>query len=303
MTGLPDRLPVRVSESGENYLQDGAVRAVSGDDSYALDASSATRVDRAAVGRLSALLTDRERSILESVARFRYLTGRQIQLLHFFDHSTDVSAARTCRRVMERLIAGRLVQRAHRRIGGVRPGSSSFVYGLSELGHRLVYDDGRRRWHEPSDRFLDHTLAIADLAVALHQADRRGDVELVSYETEPANWRRFPTGLGGFDTLKPDLTLTLGDGDYEDRWFVEVDRGTASLRAVATKCATYIAYLRTGIEQRTHDAFPRVLWTTARSERAEKILSTIEDLRAQPKLFAVTSTEGFVRCLTPGGAS
>jgi hypothetical protein len=57
-----------------------------------------------------------------------------------------------------------------RQIGGIRAGSSGYVYSLGAVGHRLLHPDRtRRRLHEVRDGFLQHTLAIAELYVSLRQ--------------------------------------------------------------------------------------------------------------------------------------
>ena len=67
--------------------------------------------------------------------------------------------------------------------------------------------DAALRRREPSDEFLDHTLAIAQLAVDLHSVARAGDIELIEVEPEPECWRRFTAGLEGVQILKPDLSV------------------------------------------------------------------------------------------------
>src|SRR5687768_17285305 len=91
------------------------------------------------VARLRASLSDRDLAVLRSVADLRYVTGKQLQTLHFDgDHQTDLTAARTCRRVLERLSDLAVLRRLERTVGGVRAGSGAYVYGLGPAGHRLL---------------------------------------------------------------------------------------------------------------------------------------------------------------------
>src|ERR1700682_4418500 len=77
-------------------------------------------------------------------------------------------AARTARRVLERRVDDRLLVRLDRRVGVVRAGSASFVYGLGPVGQRVLGFGGpRRRFREPTSTFVVHTLAITELVVEL----------------------------------------------------------------------------------------------------------------------------------------
>lgn len=250
------------------------------------------------VGRLELLaleerLSERDRRILEHVAQLRLLHARQIQSLLFPDeqHASAASAARCCRRVLERLTRERLLVRLERRVGGVRAGSASFIYAISPIGHRLTQPVGtRRRLREPSLRFVDHTLAVSDLLVAVTLHARGGAWELVRWQSEPNSWREVVT-LGGTVVLRPDLFVVLAVREYELRWFIEVDRATEHLPAITRKCRLYNTYYRSGTEQRQHRVFPRILWIAPTEQRAAWLKDAIAaDRRLAAGLFAVTTT-------------
>ncbi len=61
------------------------------------------RVGRAQLRRLSASLSQRDLAVLQSVAAHRFLGTRHIEGLHFADHATPLSGARSARRVLQRL--------------------------------------------------------------------------------------------------------------------------------------------------------------------------------------------------------
>jgi hypothetical protein len=119
-------------------------------------------------------------------------------------------------------------------------------------------------------------------------------------QTEPATWRRFQKGLGGQETLKPDLYLALGVGDYEDRWFVEIDRATESSTAVLKKCQIYQDYRRSGVEERLHDVFPRVLWLVPHERRTAQLRSAFQKRKLPTDLFDIATFEQAVDVLTSG---
>ena len=88
-------------------------------------------------------------------------------------------------------------------------------------------------------------------------------------------WREF-SGLGGRRWLRPDAFLVLGVGDYELRWFIEVDRASESLPTVLRKCRLYADYYQSGKEQAAHGGvFPRVCWIVPDEPRAERVRAAI----------------------------
>jgi hypothetical protein len=144
---------------------------------------------------------------------------------------------------------------------------------------------------EPSSFFAEHTLAVTDAFVRLIEAERSHHLDLLTAEAEPECWRPFSSNTGGPLVLKPDLFVALGVGDYEHRWFVEVDRGTEHGPAIRRKAETYLAYLGSGIEQGRHDVFPRVIWSAPDERRAAAIAHALEGVSGPNGLFA-TTTDG-----------
>jgi len=127
------------------------------------------RATWAAVGRIAEGLSDRDRAILADIARVRVLTGRQVERLHFA-RLEGAHRDRTRRRVLERLVDLGLLTPMERRIGGVRAGSAGLVFALGPAGQRLLALEavsglnGRARQPgTPTDRFLAHNLAVAEL--------------------------------------------------------------------------------------------------------------------------------------------
>lgn len=243
---------------------------------------------RGSLARLRNQLSERDLAILHSVAELKFVTARQLQAIHFDgQHQTELTAARTSRRVLERLSELGVLRRLDRVIGGIRAGSGSFVYGLGPAGHRLL-DDGRSRhgFREPSAGFLDHTLAVAGVVATVVAAAREGQLQLLRYETEPDCWRSL-AGYGATATLRPDLLLVLARGDMEWHWFVEVDLGSEHGPTIARKCREYLRYYQTGEEQRHSGIFPRVAWLTTTSQRAERLRGIAAEVSGDLPLFTV----------------
>jgi hypothetical protein len=239
--------------------------------------------------------------VIRQVADLRLMSARQIQAIHFSDaeHHNEQAATRARQRVLARLMRERLLIRLERRIGGIRAGSAGFVLALGPIGQRvLALDRPRRRSYEPTLRFFDHTLATSQLLVDLSVADRAGLVELLTFQSEPECWREF-AGLGGRCRLRPDAFVALGSGEYELRWFIEVDRASESLPVIVRKCHLYADYYQSGKEQAAHGGvFPRVCWVVPDEVRAERMRLVIaRDNRLPKGLFIVTTNRKAVESL------
>ena len=247
-------------------------------------------------------LSTRDLGIIKQVAKLRLMSARQIQALHFPDaeHDNEQAATRARQRVLERLTRERLLIRLDRRIGGVRAGSAGFVLALGPVGQRVLAAGGpRRRSYEPTLRFVDHTLAIAQLIVDVTVASRCGLLDLLDVQPEPRCWREF-SDMGGRRLLRPDTFLALGSGEYELRWFIEVDRASESLPVVVRKCRLYADYYQSGKEQAAQGGvFPRVSWIAPDELRAERLRQAIARDRQLPeRLFVVTTSEQAVAVLS-----
>jgi Replication-relaxation len=244
------------------------------------------------VTQLRERLSERDVAIVRQVAELRLVSARQIQAVHFpsYEHGSASAATRARQRTLARLIHERVLLCLARRIGGVRAGSAGLVLRLGPVGQRLLALDGpRQRVYEPSARFVDHTLAIAQLVVDVTAAARSGRLDLLDVHSEPQSWRVF-SDVSGRRVLRPDAFLNLGVGVYELRWFMEIDRATESLPTVLKKCQLYAAYYQAGEEQTKHGVFPRICWLTPDETRAERVRHAIDRDRALPKRLFVVST-------------
>jgi Replication-relaxation len=245
-------------------------------------------------------LSHRDMTILRFVSDFRLATGVQLQRFAF--GCAGDSDARACRRTLERLVDDDLVRRLERRVGGVRGGSGSFLYVIGPVGERVLkHDQPRRRLRAPSSSFVDHTLAVTELFLQIVEHSRPlADAEIIGYQSEPSCWRQF-SGIDGQHTLRPDLYVTLGVGEMEHRWFIEVDRATEHLPAILRKSTVYDRYYRTNLEQDRHGVFPRVLWATTTTARADQIAKHLAASNLTTRLFTVT-TLGEAAAWLIGGA-
>ena len=91
--------------------------------------------------------------------------------------------------------------------------------------------------YEPTQHHVEHTLAITEIFVETLETVRNS--EKLSFETfsfEPSSWRSYQKLSGIGMTLKPDAYLELVNHDYEDHYFLEIDRSTESLARIVNTC-------------------------------------------------------------------
>jgi hypothetical protein len=137
--------------------------------------------------------------------------------------------------------------------------------------------------------------------VELVEAVRRGAVELVRFEAEPDCWRRYIGPHGGRAVLKPDAFIITAQGEWEDRWFVEVDCGTESPAVIMRKARAYLAYYRTGREQDRTGVFPLVLFVVPGDQRQATLTATLGKLPEDDRrLFRVVLAADACRVLAGG---
>ena len=269
---------------------------------------SGPRISRERLMEIRRNLAERDIEILSSIATNRFLTSHQIRRTFFAHHVTDAAAIRASNRVMSRLATLGLVCHLLRRIGGVRAGSGSHVWSLSEAGARMLRTtqelDGlpeRLRAHEPTSTFLEHTLAVAEVCLRLSEAADRGEFTIVELHREPQCWRAYSGRDGGVVHLKPDLALVTASGEYEDHWFIEVDRDTEPPSRVIRACLKYEAYRQTAAERKRLGVFPAVVWVTPDSKRAASLEGHIERTPGLSRgLYAVVPLDDLVPLVGAG---
>lgn len=262
--------------------------------------TSAPRLGRRGLVALQQGLIQRDVAVVNDVKRFRLMSGQQLTALHF---PTTESGSRSARRVLNRLAQLSLLIRLKRRVGGVRAGSDGFVYAIGPVGDRLLGGaQPRRRVREVSDGFLLHTLAVADVYVALTLAESDRLLRLLSVETEPSSWRRV-SSVYGSEWLKPDLTTVVLRDEQEIHSFVELDLGTEHRAALTRKLAAYEQALRSGEEERQRGLFPQVVWLVPDVQRAKIIRRWASEVGCTPGLHRTELQSHATMALSAGAAS
>lgn len=269
---------------------------------------SARGPGRAGLTTLAEALSQRDRRVLREVQRHRFLRTDHIQRLVFTTHRSSDTAARVCRSVLGRLRRQGLLHALPRRVGGLPGGAAHTVWQLTTLGQRLLNllngDGSVSRFAEVGQLFVQHYLAIADTHLTLLEAHAAQKLELLSAALEPDCWRSYIDGSGVTQVVKPDLAIVTAYEDYEDHWFIEVDRGTESMPTLLRQCQAYARYRATGIEQDRTGVFPRIIWLLPTARRRDLLLDAIGNARQLERgLFYALLTPDQLIDFIPGGTA
>lgn len=245
--------------------------------------------------------TDNDTQILYFLSQARFATTNQLARLFFASSMRADTAIRRTNFALQSLKKAGLVSHLKRRIGGARRGSASYVWQITFQGLKLLKSqDGSiilryKNQYEPTQHHVEHTLAITEVFIETLEAVRDSEkLSLEIFSFEPNSWRSYQKLSGIGRTLKPDAYLELVNHDYEDHYFLEIDRSTESLARVVNTCKKYIEYYRSGIEQRQKEVFPFVLWIVPDDKRKLAISKAIQkELYNFWELFTVITLEEY----------
>jgi Replication-relaxation len=240
------------------------------------------------------VLTERDKEIMRQVYAYRVMTREQIEQLLFLpdngqDHPTKTSKARKRLKLLyqhgflERFAApigpGSWAWRPVYRLG--RKGAQQVASELGTTAQELPYwgkgDDKDHRRTRATSLFLNHTLSINDVRVAITQAVKAHGYRLekwlddthlkseamrdyVAVTTERGHSARVP--------VIPDAYFVLYLGDRRAHFFLEVDRATMTNGRWKRRVLAYREYIRSGLYQerfQTHSL--RILTVTTTEQR------------------------------------
>jgi hypothetical protein len=195
------------------------------------------------------VLTERDKQIVRSVHENRFLKRDQIERL-FFTTTTATNGR------LLKLYQHHFLDRLYL---PVDVGSSQAVYALdragvdlvaSELGVPKSHISWRRKHNRVEFFFLEHTVGVAELNVALQVAlHKREDIELLFWRREvflPREKVQDPEDWEGRIHLLPDAFFGLALPHGRSFFFVEVDMGTETLERYRRKVVAYQQYWRSG---------------------------------------------------------
>jgi hypothetical protein len=285
----------RPSDRVEHEWESAQLRGHSHDDLRADSSrrsSSALLVRGGGSASVKGRLGDRAESMTLDVARCRLMSGSQLQRLYFptSNHASFPAAARSCRRVLRRLVDEQILRALDRRIGGVRAGSQGLVYEVGQAGRRWLGDQHPGGRRQPTTWFVEHTLAVAEWYVSLKLSERSGYCSNLVVQVEAEARRSFIGGIGR-QMIAPDLFVNLVAGSDELAWWVEVDKGTEHQMTLRTKIERFQAYYMTGLEGLRLGFFPRVLFIIEEDQRLNDIKRASKAARTALGLVAVVTKD------------
>jgi len=241
---------------------------------------------QARVTALERAMNARQRLLLDTVRLLRLVSAAQLLRLHYSGSASDRRLARSD---LAWMAESQLLCRLDRRIGGVRAGSSGYVYALGVAGERVSHPERSRHRspRQPGQQFVAHTLAVSELYVGLRAAEGVV-VELAQFEAEPTCWRSFAGPGGSRSVLKPDAYLLLVGAGSEYHWFAEVDCATENPARIRDKARVYVDYWQSGREQARRGVFPRTVFVVPDEHRRQVVVRALGELPAERwRLFAV----------------
>lgn len=229
-------------------------------------------------------LTPRDRRIVELVGRFRLVGAAQIRAVEFAAQASKTPLDRTLKRLTE---AGYLVRLA-RMVGGFGGGSGEYVYQLGRAGWRLL---GKGGGYRPL-RVVDlHTLTITECFVALHGLERRGALNIITYQPEPG----CHLNVAG-TPLTPDAYVELGvqQPRLKFRYWLEIDRDTENPDTIKGKCVRYWRAYQAWQEP----TFPYVVFVVPDVARRRELARVVAGGPAQAQeLFRIYELNTFAKVI------
>ena len=228
-------------------------------------------------------LTERDLDILQAVYEYELLTTQQLQTLFF-------PSWHTAYRRLARLYRHRLLDR---KFLGMHADSvnTPALYVLDKRGVQVLRAQRgremvwRQRLKPLSITFLEHTIAINHVRVAVAKAcqdtagfalvrwqgenELKGDYDRVTIESD--------TGRKVNVSLIPDSYFVLQTPKGVAHFFLELDRGTMTVKRFKSKILAYQAYYASGAYQRRYDTRSlRILTVTSSTKRAEHLKQMTE---------------------------
>lgn len=259
-------------------------------------------------------LTDRDTEILISLHSARFLTTPQITRLFWGASTGAIGPMKACQRRLHKLTAAGLVRRIEQPVKRSEA-SKPYLYALDEQGAAIVAHelglslsemDYRASSVEDNYPFLDHLIATTDIQIAVKQAcEHQGlvlDVWIDEKELRSPEHKDYVsiTGHSGKQVqvgIIPDAYFLIRSQRGSMRFFVEVDRGTVTIRSQwyrgwTRKINAYTAYFSSdAYRQRFREARVRLLTVTTTEKRLAAMKEATEEAGGTDRFLFATQTQ------------
>ena len=232
-------------------------------------------------------LTDRDRQVIEIVHTYRFLRQDQIQALVF--RSKWSAQYRLVRLYQHRYL--------NRLFTAVFFGRGRTIYCLDKRGAELLAEEptiskADLRWnrknHQVTSQFMEHSLAVNDVRIALELSCRELACQITEWidehDLKKAHTRdqelvhvEGARGIKQRVAVVPDGYFVLQAGNRRAHVFLEVDRATITNKRWMQRVRAYDAYYRSGrYETRYQTRSLRVLTVTTGEERLANLKKATE---------------------------
>ncbi len=232
--------------------------------------------------RRGMVIQDRDRALLRVLGELRVIDREQAKVVAGFTSTT---------RVNTRLLALTQAGMLKRFFLGTRAGGAKALYSLSPKGAAYVgvRERGPQRRHDAAlvgDLFVEHQLAVNDLYCAFKTQSLPG----VSLR----KWRFFLEPLTPNIRLIPDAYLELETPSGISSVFLELDRGSESLKVWKEKVRNYLQYaVSEAFTKEFSQTRFRVLVVAPSERRMQSIRRAVGE--ATDKIFWFASLESIKR--------
>lgn len=269
-----------------------------------------SKVTNLEIGMIDFSLDDRDRQILQLMRRLRFMRTDQLCRIFFQEpETTDRAKLSRTTRCLHRLEKWGVITHLPRKVRPNRGGTYGLVWHLTETGTRLLdicrEIPKRQRPYEPSETFLKHALAVAEVYAVIMETARKEPafaVKTIEIEREAAREHKTPATYltpGKTTRICPDMFLEINNVDESgkriaDYWYIEVDLGTERSKSLMEKCRRYVSYYKTGAPKKKHGVPPAVLFVVPDEQRKATILEVVRklpDIGWHKCFFLVTEEE------------
>lgn len=241
-------------------------------------------------------ITERDLDIFEMLAACRVLTTEHLKTLFFPSMHQAYARLRLLydHGLVDRLFRGLYIDKMN----------SPIMYVIDKQGVEVLQfaRNAEVTWSadkkDVSQSFLDHTLGINDVRVAVMVACReQQDFQLVEWHSESdmkADYDYVHISSKENGPLKrvsliPDSYFVLNTPRGTANFFLELDRGTESLPRFKEKILAYLEYYRTGAYQKRYGTRGlRIVTVTTSDERATNLKKIAEDVGGEKRFWFTT---------------
>jgi hypothetical protein len=237
-------------------------------------------------------LTERDLNIIKAVYEYRVLTTQQLQSLFFpsMHQAYNRLAALYHHGFLDRSFMGVYTDMMN----------TPILYVLDRKGAELLqaHYGADVAWNsshkQVSIQFLDHTLAINTVRIAVSQAcEALPDCELIEWRSESdlkGDYDRVTiqttSGKSKSVSLIPDSYFVLQTPLGNAHFFLELDRGTMTSKRFKQKIFAYMQYYKTGkYQNRFQTKSLRILTVTTSQARADNLKVATESAKGKQRFW------------------